>query len=87
MFPDLEFIKTCLNAITDKFRRVKSDVDAVKSDVDAVKSDVDAVKDAPDWNEPNSDSHAYIKNKPCYDYIEPSGVIWESDNAAAIAQN
>lgn len=44
MFPDLEFIKTCLNAIASKFRRVKSDVDAVKSEVDAVKSDVDAVK-------------------------------------------
>ena len=44
MFPDLEFIKTVLNAITDKFRHVKPDVDAVKSDVDAVKSDVDAVK-------------------------------------------
>lgn len=43
MFPDLEFIKTILNAITSKFRSVQSDVDAVKLDVDAVKLDVDAV--------------------------------------------
>ncbi len=88
MFPDLEFIKTALNAITYKFQRVKSDVDAVKSDVDAVKSDVDAVKsDAPDWNEPDTASHAYIKNKPCYDYIEPGVVIWESDSAGTSAQS
>ena len=75
MLINLEFAKTMINAIVAKLRRVQSDVDAVKSDVDAIKSD------APDWNEPNSDSHAYIKNKPCYDYIEPSGVIWESDSA------
>ena len=87
MFPDLEFVKTALNAITAKFQRVKSDVDAVKSDVDAVKSDVDAVKsEAPDWNEPDSATHAYIKNKPCYDYIEPSGVIWESNSAGSSGQ-
>ena len=40
----------------------------------------------PDWNEPDSASHAYIKNKPCYDYIEPSGVIWESDSAGTSDQ-
>lgn len=81
MFPDLEFIKTCLNAIADKFRRVKSDVDAVKSDVDSVKSS------SPDWNEPDTASHSYVKNKPCYDYIEPSGVIWESDSAGTNGQS
>ena len=94
MFPNLEFVKTALNAIAAKFKHIKSDVDAVKSDVDAVKSDVDAVKsdvdavksDAPDWNEPDSASHAYIGNKPCYDYIEPSGVIWESDSAGTSGQ-
>ena len=101
MFPNLEFVKTALNAIATKFKHIKSDVDAVKSDidvvksdvnaiksdVDAVKSDVDAVKsDAPDWNEPDSASHAYIGNKPCYDYIEPSGVIWESDSAGTSGQ-
>ena len=73
MFTDLEFIKTALNAITTKFRRVRSDVDAVRSDVDVVKRGV------PDWNESNGDSHAYIKNKPCYDYIEPSGVIYSAN--------
>lgn len=45
MFPDLEFIKTALNAITAKFQRVRSEVDAVRSEVDAVRSDVDAVPD------------------------------------------
>lgn len=45
MFPDLEFMKTCLNAITDKLRRVKSDVDAVRSDVDTIQANVDAVPD------------------------------------------
>lgn len=44
MFPDLEFIKTVLNAITAKFRRVKSDVDAIKANVDAVQANVDAVQ-------------------------------------------
>ena len=87
MFPNLEFVKTAMNAITAKFQRVKSDVDAVRANVDAVKSDVDAVKsNPPDWNEPDSASHAYIKNKPCYDYIEPSGVIWESNSAGTSGQ-
>lgn len=94
MFPNLVFVKTALNAITAKFQRVKSDVDAVKANVDAVKSDVDAVKsdvdavksNPPDWNEPGSASHAYIKNKPCYDYIEPSVAIWESDSAGTSGQ-
>ena len=36
MFPDLEFIKTILNAITYKFRSVQSNVDAVKANVDLV---------------------------------------------------
>ena len=40
----------------------------------------------PDWNEPDSASHTYIKNKPCYDYIEPSGVIWESNSAGTSGQ-
>ena len=44
MLIDLEFAKTIINAIVNKLRNIKSDVDAVKSDVDAVKSDVDAVK-------------------------------------------
>lgn len=43
MFPDLDFIKTSLNAITAKFRSVQSNVDAVRSDVDAVKANVDLV--------------------------------------------
>ena len=94
MFPNLEFVKTALNAIIAKFQRVKSDVDAIRANVDAiranvdaVKSDVDAVKsEAPDWNEPDSATHTYIKNKPCYDYIEPSGVIWESDSAGTSGQ-
>ena len=101
MFPNLEFVKTALNAIAAKFQRVKSDVDATQANVDAVKSDVDAVRanvyavksdidavksNPPDWNEPDSASHTYIKNKPCYDYIEPSGVIWESNSAGTSAQ-
>ena len=40
MFPNLEFVKTALNAIIAK---IKSDVDAVKFDINAVKSDVDLV--------------------------------------------
>lgn len=75
MLIDLEFAKTVINAITNKFRHIKSDVDAVKSDVDAVKSD------APNWDEHNSASHAYIKNKPCYDYVEPFHIIWEANSA------
>lgn len=44
MLIDLEFAKTVINAIINKLRNIKSDVDAVKSDVDTVKSDVGAVK-------------------------------------------
>lgn len=94
MFPNLEFIKTALNAITDKFRHVKTDVDAVQANVDAVKTDVDAVKtdvdavknSAPDWNERNSASHAYVKNKPCYDYVDQNTVIWQSNSAGTSGQ-
>lgn len=46
MFPDLEFIKTALNAIMYRFRNTQANVDAVRSDVDAVKSDVDAALDS-----------------------------------------
>ena len=45
MFPDLEFIKTALNAITLNFRHVRSEVDAVRSDVDIIQANVDAVPD------------------------------------------
>ena len=38
MFPDLEFIKTSLNAITAKFRRIQSNLDAVQANVDAVQA-------------------------------------------------
>ena len=41
MFPNLEFVKTALNAITSK---IKSDVDAVQANVDAVQANVDAVQ-------------------------------------------
>ena len=82
MFPDLEFIKTALNAIRLKFRRIKSDVDAVRSDVDAVKSS------SPDWNEPNSASHAYIKNKPFGKRLVITGTSAMSHQGAAfIASN
>lgn len=80
MFPDLEFIKTILNAITYKFRSVQSNVDAVKLDVDAVKSSV------PDWNEPDTTSYSYIKGKPCYDYVEPDCVIYETPSAETSGQ-
>lgn len=70
MFPDLEFIKTILNAITFKFRSVQSNVDAVKLDVDAVKSSPS------DWNEPDTTSHGYINNKPCYLY-EITGTLFD----------
>lgn len=95
MFPNLEFIKTCLNAITTKFRRVESDIDEVQANVDEVQANVDEIQanvdevknTQPNWDEPNSASHAYIKNKPCYDYIEPNVVIWESDNAGMSVQS
>ena len=80
MFRDLEFIKTILNAITFKFRNVQSNVDAIKLDVDAVKSSV------PDWNEPDATSHSYIKGKPCYDYVEPDCVIYETPSAETSGQ-
>ena len=56
MFPNLEFMKTCLNAITAKFQRVKSDVDAVRSDVDAVQANVDAVQANVDAVQANVDA-------------------------------
>ena len=57
-----------------------------RTDVPVVKIDKKYLVQ-PDWNEPDSTSHAYIKNKPCYDYIEPSGVIWGSDSARTSAQS
>lgn len=77
----IEAIKTLLNAIMVRFRHVQANVDAVRSDVDAVN------RSAPDWNESDTASHSYVKNKPCYDYIEPSVVIWESDSAGTSGQS
>ena len=45
MLIDLEFAKTVINAITNKFRHIKSDVDAVKSDVDDIYVNVDGITD------------------------------------------
>lgn len=80
MFPDLEFIKTILNTLTSKLRSVQSNIDAVRSDVDAVKSS------QPDWNEPDTTSYSYIKGKPCYDYVEPDCVIYETPSAETSGQ-
>ena len=61
MFPDLEFIKTAMNAITAKFRRVKSDVDAVQANVDAVQANVDAVQANVDLVDQKSTKCLYVK--------------------------
>ena len=45
MFPDLEFIKTALNAIMYRFRNTQADVDAVRSNVDTLQANVEAVPD------------------------------------------
>ena len=45
MFPDLEFIKTALNAIMYRFRNTQANVDAVRSDVDTLQANVEAVPD------------------------------------------
>lgn len=45
MFPDLEFIKTALNAIMYRFRNTQAKVDAVRSDVDTLQANVEAVPD------------------------------------------
>ena len=44
MFPNLEFVKTALNAIATKFKHIKSDIDTVHANVDAVQANVDAVQ-------------------------------------------
>ena len=44
MFPNLEFVKTALNAIATKFKHIKSDVDTVQANVDTVQANVDAVQ-------------------------------------------
>lgn len=45
MFPDLEFIKTALNAIMYRFRNTQANVDAVRSEVDTLQANVEAVPD------------------------------------------
>ena len=45
MFPDLEFIKTALNAIMYRFRNTQANIDAVRSDVDTLQANVEAVPD------------------------------------------
>lgn len=44
MFPDLEFIKTALNAIMYRFRNTQANVDAVRSDVDTLQANVDTLQ-------------------------------------------
>ena len=44
MFPNLEFVKTALNAIAAKFKHIKSDVDTVQANVDTVQANVDTVQ-------------------------------------------
>ncbi len=56
MFPNLEFVKTALNAIATKFKRIKSDVDAVQANVDTVQANVDAVQANVDTVQANVDT-------------------------------
>ena len=44
MFPDLEFVKTALNGIVDRFRRVEQYYRGVKNEVTSVKNEVTSVK-------------------------------------------
>ena len=53
MFPNLEFVKTAMNAITAK---IKSDVDTVQANVDTVQANVDTVQANVDTVQANVDT-------------------------------
>ena len=59
MFPNLEFVKTALNAIAAKFKHIKSDVDTVQANVDTVQANVDAVQANVDAVHANVDGITY----------------------------
>ena len=99
MLPGIEYIKTLLNGImatlSNYIRRPNTAsvgqtivVKAVDGNGKPTEWEAMNIPEQvqPDWNEPDSASHTYIKNKPCYDYIEPSGVIWESNSAGTSGQ-
>ena len=90
----LESIKTLLNGILVRMNKINADIYTVNTKIDTVNtklentnSVVDQVSEQPDWNETNTASHAFIKGKPCYNYVEPNCVIYETSSAGISGQS
>lgn len=75
----LESIKTLLNGILSRMNKIN---DTVNTKLENINVDVMKVSEQPNWNESNTTSHAFIKGKPCYDYVEPNCVIYETSSAS-----
>lgn len=61
MFPNLEFIKTCLNGLRSKFDKLAQDTNGKLQASTA------------DWNQNDPDALDYVKNRPMYSYQENVG--------------
>lgn len=81
--------KTALNAISLRLDALKKSFDWIADGLSSITdrlSSTEAAIPAPDWDENDPKSKNYVKNKPCYDYVEPNAVIWESNSAGESAQ-
>lgn len=65
MFPDLEFIKTCLNGLRNRIENFSKEIDKkISYNLEVSKAD---------WNQNDQNSPEYVKNRPMYSYQENIG--------------
>ena len=69
MFPDLEFIKTCLNGLRSRIEKVEKSISQALASVKAqLKENAEAIKSSTaDWEQNDSTSPSYIQNRPFFD--------------------
>ena len=69
MFPNLEFIKTCLNGLRSRIEKVEKSISKALASIKAqLKENAEAIKSSTaDWNQNDPDALDYVKNRTHWD--------------------
>lgn len=75
MFPNLEFIKTCLNGLRSRIENLSKEIDKkISYNLEVSKAD---------WNQNDQNSTGYVKNRPMYSYQENIGTEYSISDLTA----
>lgn len=75
MFPNLEFIKTCLNGLRSRIENLSKEIDKrISYNLEVSKAD---------WNQNEQNSTGYVKNRPMYSYQENIGTEYSISDLTA----